>query len=328
MLRLDNSKRSCLATCPRKAYWTYIRHLEPATGSTALRYGSVTHSAFDGLYSYIQENGWKQLPSAIAFATLCAKDAWEEYNSKGQHFYDDYKSLPNLLTGILQYVNHFSNDSSMLKILSTETAFEVTIHPTLEEYQLHKEIDTFQFTGIIDLEVELSGLPWLLDYKTTSQAISMQSQRIQRSPQFIGYTFGAKHWLSTPPEGTLVVFCHISAYKSKTTGEYVTPKYDFDRFPQIYSEHDLTQWRRSLVKRAAEWLHNEFYDDWPMEYDSCYQFGACQYISLCEQPRPKDDVQLRGFIEREPWDPVQNAEKNRDRKRKLLSQLHTAKESL
>jgi hypothetical protein len=324
VLRIDNSRRSCIATCLRKTKYVHELCLDPRYGSTALRYGSVFHSAMDGYYSYIKDNGWKEQGKALAFASMCAHEAWQDYDSNDQIFFEDYRTLPNLMTQLAAYVQHFAQDAVYTEILAAEQAFEITINPTEEIMKAFPNLEPFIFSGIIDLEVKLSGLPWILDYKTTGQAISLQSARMERSPQLIGYVYAGKYWLEVPPEGALVTFIHLSAYKSKVTNKYGNPKFDFGRFPQSYTQKDTADWLLSLCKRASEYKTARETDCWPMEYDSCFQFGKCSYLSLCEQHVENDGLDISEFITRDPWNPADVSERNSKRKAVLLDKLSQA----
>jgi len=324
ILRLDNTKRSCAASCLRKYYWEHERHLKPKIGSTALRYGIVWHAAMDAFYSHIAEHGWTRDGKALEIAVLTARMEWAEY-SKSQTFYDDYRNLPNLLQALLAYMNHFVMDEGMLKILESEQAFEIPIEPETENearianMQNGWEDPMFIFTGMIDLEVELNGQPWIIDHKTTGQAIGRMAGQLRRSPQFIGYSYAASKKLKIIPDGFLIIIHHLSAYKSRTTGDYGKPKIDFDRIPEVYTAYDLTQWRLSIINTAARILQCKANNVWPMEFNNCYTFGQCAFTQLCDQQRPLEDVIYNdNFIVGDPWDITKETAKRNLRRQALL----------
>jgi hypothetical protein len=185
ILRIDNSKRGDAATCLRKFCYAHVLGIKPKVGSTALRYGSVWHEVMDTFYSHIKENGWTRDGKAVQAAILVARTSWEEYSEK-QVFYEDYRTLPNLLRAFLNYVSYFSSDEGSLKVIGSERSFRIFMEPTDEERKIFPNLEPFNFTGMLDLEVELNGRPWILDHKTTSQELGRQSERLQRAAQFIG----------------------------------------------------------------------------------------------------------------------------------------------
>lgn len=309
MLTIDHTKRSDFVTCPRKYQLRYIKNIHKRTGSHALRYGVAWHGAMEGFYTGIQKHGWGSKESVV-MAIEMAKAAWEKESNKYDFETEDYRTLPNLMTAFMKYVEHFHFDEGILKVIAPESVFRVKITPTVDEQNLiaiDLGIPPFYYAGRMDCEVELNGRPWILEQKTTGQYLASQVQRLHRSPQVIGYNYAAKatSLLNEIPDGSLVTIHHISAYKSKTSGRYGDPKIDFARSPQIFSLEDLANWRLGLIADAHRlnqcYVHNFF----PMNHYSCYNYGACTYINLCEQNRPIDDLILQNFfIDDDPWDVV------------------------
>ena len=310
MLELDNSKRSQFVTCPRKYYYSYERNLRPNQGSTALRYGITWHAGMEGFYNYIKKNGWVRDGGAFEAAVKAAKDSWEEISSK-QTFYDDYRTLENYVQSLIAYIAHFYYDEGMLKIVETERSFKLSMKLSPSEKLAFPLIaqEGLAFTGRIDAEVLLDGRLWQLEQKTTGQALSVQKQRLHRNPQLMGYAYaGERLNPEEPPDGSLVVLHHLSARKSKVTGEYGKLKIEFERIPQIYTDGDFASWRSSFLDTAERILRNEERNLWVMQQDNCYAYGRCSYAPLCEQNTPLGEEILEGFYEEEPWDVAKGIE--------------------
>lgn len=291
---LDNSKRSCFETCPWKYNLTYNHHLESVIGSTSLRYGTCWHEMQDVYYAnmigldYTQQN----VQRAMTLAVNAAKDKWEEI-SAGRDWYTDYRTLDNLILAFAMYIQHFNQDHLFMKVTSTERVFNIPL----------TDLDgaPFVFAGKIDGEAKLSGINWNIEHKTTGQAIYLQEKRLNRSGQFIGYTFAGQEE-GRHVEGTLVMFHHLSASKSKKTGEYGRPKIEFKRIAQMFTKEDIANWKLSLRYTATK-IRQCFYNDfWPMQHDSCYQFGACRFIDICEGNMGPEHAHMLGFYRRRPWD--------------------------
>ena len=327
IIRLDNTKRSCAAECLRKYYWSHERHLKSKIGSTSLRYGIVWHAAMDAFYSHIAEHGWVRDGKPLEMAVLTARMEWNEY-SKNQTFYDDYRTLPNLMQALVSYMDHFAHDEGMLRIIASEELFEIPMFAENESESLIIDspwfVNTgpyFIFTGMVDLEIELNGQPWVVDHKTTGKQIAQMQAQLRRSPQFIGYSYAASKKLSVPPMGFLVIIHHLSAYKSRTTGEYGKPKIDFDRTPEIYTPQDINQWRLGIFDVARQIYRCKSTGVWPMKHDSCHTFGRCQYNDLCDRAsfQPLDEVQYDDqFFVDDPWDIVAETSKRAARREALL----------
>lgn len=302
ILDLDNTKRTCFSNCPRLYYWQHVLNLRPRRGSTALRYGVTWHAMMEYMYNDIKANGWRDLLTILPAAFKVASETWQK-ETEGFDYVDDYRSLDRLQESFYAYINTFTNDPTMLKVISAEKVFEILIEPeNKEEEFLFKFYDAepFYFTGKIDLQVELNGPNWIFEHKTTGQYMSLAVQRLNRSAQQMGYVYAAKK-LGIDIEGLLVSIHHISARKSKS-GEWGPPKIEFQRVPQIFSQADLDDWRQSFLHTAVQVQAARRSEWWPMCLDSCYQYGGCAYSILCEQNnKPLEDRNFSNFIEK-AWD--------------------------
>ena len=319
LLRIDNTKRSAASTCLRLYYWKHVRFLQPTYGSTSLRYGIVWHEAMDAYYSYIARYGWTRDGKALEAAVRAAHQEWEHQSLTGQ-FYEDYRNLPNLLTSLLRFVSHFATDEGMLTILDSERVFECSICPTEAECSAFPGLRPFTFTGIIDLIVNMSGMLWILDHKTTGQPLYTQVDRLNRSAQFKGYWYATKQITREHIAGFLVCFHHLSCYKRKD-GSYGDPKIDFQRSPQIYTDADLISWKESLLETTWR-IQNAYRSNiWPCCDDSCYNYGRCSFATLCEQNKPLGEENLDGFHEADPWDVKAETARKDSQREKILKEV-------
>ena len=299
LITMDNTKRNEFITCPRKYFYKYIQGYSPTIGSTALRFGLSWHACMEGYYGMIAKEGWTTSGKAITAGGQMAQDTFYA-ETKNKEYYDDYRTIDNVLKMFILYLDHFSIDQNMLKIIQTEQVFKILITPTITELAAFPGVKPFYFSGKKDLEVELNGQPWIFEFKTTGQPISIQSKRLHRSPQIIGYNYASKVIAKEIPEGSLVVLCHASGRRNKS-GEYGKIKFDFQRSPQIFSDQDLAEFRYGLVHDAwrLQTSHNK--DFWPCNQYSCYTYGACPYTYMCEAHRPVGQELLVNHIQCEPW---------------------------
>ncbi len=300
-LYVDNSKRSSFATCPRKYYLRYIKHLTPTVGSAALRFGSAWHGIMEGYYGSIISNGWSGAANDHADAGIqLGKKVWDE-ETESQEFMDDYRTLDNAYLSFVDYLEEFQGDINLKQIIATERIFDIGMELTNYEKEfLFPQLNGVElhFTGKLDLEVELGGQHWIEEFKTTGQPISVQADRLQRSAQILGYTWAAKH-LGADIAGTLVSIHQITSRKVQSGG-YGKVTRKFLRQPNIFSEADLRTWRESYLSTCNRIADATTRDFFPCEYDSCYQFGRCGFTRLCEQNRPYEELNMEGYIKK-PW---------------------------
>lgn len=286
---INNTHRSTFHGCDRKYMLTRICRLATEYGSGALRYGSTWHGFQEGYYKYIQENGWDRKDIAIEKAFIEGKKVWD-IESSNQIFNNDYRTYENACISYTQYIGRYPTDPTTLKILHTEKNFEVsmgTITVQDKEYEII-------FYGKLDLGVEMMGRPWLFDHKTTGQTIDYMADRLKRSAQMMGYSWAGKSF-DFNPEGMMVNYHQLSSRKSKVTGEWGKITCEFRRVPHIFNDYDLDQWELTTIHTARRMILAILNEDFPQQYDACYQFGACQYSRICEQDISVDKL-LGGII--------------------------------
>lgn len=297
-LHLDNTYRSTFHLCKRKYFLTKELGLIPARGSSALRYGSTWHAFCEGYYSHIKENGWTRDGEAVKQAAEYGAAVWQyETEAYGQHFDEtDYRTLANCGISFLEYVLEFQHDYNMLKVIKTEQVFNHPMKLTTSEKKYFPNLASLDlhFTGKLDVQIELSGMPWILEIKSTGQSLSIQCDRLHRSPQIIGYSYAGQHALDFPTEGCMVSIHQLSSRRKKD-GEWGKMSRGFQRVPHIFTDEDLEAWRESYLATASELVEYQKKDIWPMQFDSCYQFGRCQFSNICERNTPLKE--LRSDIE-------------------------------
>jgi hypothetical protein len=253
----------------------------------------------EGLYSHIKEHGWTNDGEALTQAVKFASDAWDKETDK-YRFYEDYRTLENCLRALIIYMDTFASDEQMLKVLSTERAFKIEVEPGIF------------FTGKLDIELMLSNQKWVGEFKTTGRNISYVANMQHRDSQFCGYTWAMKKLDTALPEGILITYHMLTAYKNKKTGQYGEPKIEFERLPQFFMEQDHIDWKDSFLTTAERIQNCKAKNFWPRRYDSCHTYGACPYLFLCEQRRPREELHLAGEYEvSTPWNVLDTVPKDR-----------------
>lgn len=283
-ITIDHSRRSTASACLRKYYYRYVRHLVPVLGSNALRYGSTWHGFMDGYYNHIRQHGWAAKADAMSAGFEEGKRTWERESAEQSFYEDDYRTFENCAKAFLEYINYFAGDQGMLEVIDVEKAFFI-------------QFPDFNFTGKLDLQIELNGTPWLMEHKTTGQAISMQVDRLNRSAQTIGYALACKIF-DIPIEGVLISFHQLACRKTKS-GAWGSLTMNFQRTPQMYVLQNEQEWYTLFAHTARQIAEAEAAQNWVKNYDSCYQYGRCTYLNLCDQYRPLGEEVTTNFITKE-----------------------------
>ena len=299
-IRLDNSKRKIATSCMRKFYWEQYRGLKSKYGSTALRYGNVYHECMRGYYQGVINHGWEDQGLLMNLGVASARKQWDALTD-GKIFYQDYRTFENCMELFIGYLGTYAEDRHYIEIMATEQAFTIPFEMTKSEEMRYGYLPPIPSTGKIDLQMKMRGVPWILDFKTTSYAISVVSQGLAKSMQLINYTWAALAALGYMPEGAMTSIVFSSARKNKD-GVYGKLSTDYGRVPVIYTAEDIAQWRESYLATVAQIFDCYSHNSWPCNFDSCYMYNKqCPFFGLCMQPVPLDEVNTDGF-DVEFWD--------------------------
>jgi hypothetical protein len=308
-IRMDNTKRSTAEQCLRKFQLSHLLGLKSIFGSTALRYGSTWHKFMEGYYGTIKQVGWGCRDQAINTAILLGKKEWDGITEKQQYF-NDYRTFENCVTSFLQYIVHFEGDQAKLVVIATEQTFALPVILETElELNLFDSLPPIIFTGKLDLQMELDGMQWINEFKSTGQALSIQGNRLYRSNQVIGYTYAGPRILNFNPAGTLVTLHLLTSRKTKD-GTYGKITIDFARIPQVFNDDDLSKWKLSFLSTCKKVYHACKDNYFPCQFDSCFAYNRkCQFYGLCSQdanPMKYAEEIPEGFMQ-DFWD-VENVE--------------------
>lgn len=299
LLKIDFSGTDSYYTCPLK-YHLKQKGWESQYGNTALRMGGVFHAGMEGYYTNIKENGWSRDGKAVQQMLEYAGKEWAERTGDKQ-FYEDHRTLPFVVDLMTRYIDYFYGDHGFLEVVHTERAYKLLIKPTKADLQRYPWLKPFWFTGKIDMECKLNGMHWTNEFKTTGWRLDQLIDELNRSPQIMGYAYAKNHVYNEPPEGCLVTVAFGTARKVKSGG-YGKPSIDFRRVPQIYNEVDLKHWREHFISLAAQIQYSRNTNYFPPRLQSCYNYGRCGYLNLCEQSCDIEDANFRGYIQEEPWE--------------------------
>ena len=299
LLKVDYSDSNSYYTCALK-YKLTKEGWSANKGYTALRFGGVFHAGMEGYYSYVQEHGWSRDGGAVERMLEFAGKEWVE-RTGDLMYYDDYRTLPLCIELMTRYIDHFFGDHGFLEVVHTERAFKLHMQPTAKDLEHYPWLVDFWFTGKIDMECKLNGMHWTNEFKTTGWRMDQVIAELNRSPQIMGYAYAKDNVFDSVPEGCLVTVAFAKANKLKNGG-YGKPRIDFSRTPQIYNEVDLQKWRDHFIKTVAQIQHAISVDHFPPELSSCYNYGRCEFLNLCEQSCAIEDANYRGYIQSEPWD--------------------------
>ena len=282
-INLDNSKRSAFASCPRKYYFQYVRHLQPKKGAEPLLFGKVYH-AFHEEYRKATKEGLSR-DIKISKALIYGLSVWEKELACGYVIdAEDFRTFENCYSAFLKYFETFPED----------------IEPVEIEYYFSEPLITaggydVSYAGKIDCigKLQKGEDIAIFDDKTTSYSLNAIKEQSGRSAQFLGYSWIASRKFSIP---TNIAYVNCVYLKNLKAGLVI----QHDRGVCIFSEYDYMEWHKAITNTAYRVIEAHKTNSFPMEFDSCFgKYGRCKFLDLCTMPCYSESYISENFIERE-----------------------------
>lgn len=297
---LDNTALAAFKRCRRLYYFAYWLHRRESVSSGALAYGSVIHKLLETHYK----------TGSPMLAELAAR-AWWEKNGPSEQSPDEYRTLDRALLDYRRYRDRWGQhptdeqgrtlgwpDEPLVE-LSLESVAGGLIHP---------------YAGKIDRIIELGGLYYIEDHKTTSRLDGNFYRALELSPQFQGYTHKAQFLLpSIRIVGVRVNVIHCL----KTSTNFERQIIPFNREQLDEWEQDTNRWMEDLAEESARWqeLYGSNPDRLPVEGqpwpratlgdNGCSgKYGMCSYYPICSIT-PKFRAGRVRELPVLPWNPLE-----------------------
>ena len=297
---LDNTALQAYMACPREYWLSMVEHRRPKGKSAPLVFGSAWHKALEIHY---RSGGNRDL------VYMAVEAAWEGHDAA-----DDYRTLNRVLMEYDKYVKHYGPpDKEDAKTVGAgaDAIVEMSTNAQGDEL-LHP------WAGKLDRVIELGGLYYIEDHKTTSRFDKNYFRQFELSNQMMGYTYLGKQLLpNLNIVGVRINLLHVLTEKSAFHRQLFT----FSP-PQIQEwAQNTNRWMRRLaddyIEASRDWdLAQEFGQDrgeisppsFPGHYgdNGCSRkFGMCSYHGVCSSsPKVRRSVLEREF-EINPWNPLE-----------------------
>jgi hypothetical protein len=293
---------SAYMTCPREYYFGMVLHRRSKGKSPALVFGSAWHKALEVHY---KSGGDRDL---VRFAVQ------EWWSREGHHDPDDYRTMQRVLLDYDRYIKEYGEDPSkedgktigspgnMMVELSTNAQSEDLLHP---------------WAGKLDRIIDLTGLTYPEDHKTTSRLDKHYFRQFKLSNQMMGYTKLAKGLLpSRTVVGVRINVSHV-----------LTEKTTFIRHLETFNPSQISNW----VRVMNYWMRDRLAVDYtalnlfmaengltekplippaeifPQHFgdNACSRkFGMCTYHEVCSSSTKLQAGVLEREYEINPWNPL------------------------
>lgn len=211
----------------------------------------------------------------------------------------DKKTIPHLFRTVVWYLDQFGYKDACktVKLANGKPAVEVSFN-----YPIGHTMSTGEealHCGHFDRLVELSGLNYVLDRKTTGTTISGNSAfgyfaKFKPNNQMSGYNYAGKVVCAVPVAGVIIDAAQIAEGFSR-----------FERGFTLRTDAELEEWRDDTLYYIAEADRLAQADYYPMNDSACDNFGGCAFLGICSKDPRVREMYLKSDFIRRPWDPLE-----------------------
>lgn len=279
---LDNTAVSAYMACPMEYKLAMHEHRRPSGRSPALAYGSLWHTMLEVHY---KTGGNANMVRAAA------ESAWPDLDPQVE---GDHRTMERAWIDYLGYVKKWGPPTAEqgktigyphapLVEISVNAVAGRLIHP---------------YAGKLDRIIELNGLGYVEDHKSTSRLDKHYFTQFELSNQMKGYTYMARHLFPN----LKIVGVRINVLHLLKGGS------NYERHLVTYSPAVLDEWADNMntwFRRINRSIED---NDWPMHFgdNGCSRkFGMCAYHRVCSaSPRVRERVLDQEF-EVNPWNPLE-----------------------
>lgn len=299
---IDNTALADYMACPRKFFYGMVLNRR-RTGSTPppLAFGTSWHAAMEAHY----KTGGDRYAVELAIMK-----SWEQHDRP-----DDHRTMQRVLTCYDQYLQHWGDHASDTSRNGRTVGF-----PENPMVEIPVEIawpgGLHPYTGKIDRIIDINGLYYVEDHKTTSQLGANYFQQYDPNNQMMGYA-----WLAQKLTGLRIAGVRINALgvlktQTKLAREIVSySKERLEEWAQNYNQWVVQIERSYQIVQEFNATHPDPSPEearavvlraFPHNFMACSaKYGICQYASVCSfQPARRNFVLETEFTLKE-WDPME-----------------------
>ena len=288
-VEINFSSLSLINECLRKAQYALINGYKSNIEAEATLFGKGIHKALE--HWYCLPANLRQLTDVendMANALIAsplnepsqpyetALDSINEFVKTCQPLKwlgdTDKRSINNGIKILKSYFKHYADDGlEVLRDSSGKPFIEKDV-----EFVMHEDAEkVIVFFGTIDMIVKssISGQVLICDHKTTASLGSQFYNRIKPSHQYTGYVWAAKECLGIDTNYFMVNGIQVAKTKA-----------EFARQQTERTEEDFTELKMAIIEIVDRLLRANNSGNFPMNTNSCSNYGSCQYHEVCSAP--------------------------------------------
>jgi hypothetical protein len=284
----DNSSLALFKACPRKYQLAIVEGWRPRTQSAPLTFGNDIHRCLE---HYDAECLAGTQPEAAMRSTLrLAIRLIREWQ-----FSDDHRTPYTFLRSIVWYCEHYKGEAVKTHVLPEgEPALELSFRFALPIQTPSGE--PYIYCGHIDKIGNLHGRLFALERKHTTYRLDEKYfARYSPNSQILGYTYASRVVFNAPVSGVIVDAIQVGKTFSAPA-----------RMPIPVTQGQLDEWMRDTlywIKRAEDAAVSGY---WPMNTESCYNYGGCQFRGICSKTPEVRHAFLQANFKFDRWNPLES----------------------
>lgn len=287
----DATSIKAYETCPRKYQYEILEGWRPRSRNVHFLFGGHYATALEHFYKFrAQGSSVDEATRLVVRETL--ENTWEDGAPWISN--DANKTRFTLIRTIVWYLDLFAEEEmiSTYHLQNGKPAVELSF--TIEV------ADDLIFCGHLDRVVEYGGEQYVMDQKTSKNAIGTYFfEGFNPDTQMSLYTWAGQAILHTPIKGVIIDAAQVGVNFSR-----------FSRGFTFRTKSQLDEWYESariIIQRAQEDTRRYYLgQDMPMNTASCGNYGGCPFRSICSRDKGVRPQFLKGeFVKRDVlWDPL------------------------
>lgn len=285
----DATSLDLAQVCARKYYYANVLGIKPKQQSVHLIFGGIYATCLEEFYK-LRAKGMTIDEALEEVVLLALTESWDRERGVAVLFEDSNKTRVSLIRTIVWYIDQFAEESEhgikTYHLQSGEPAVELS-------FRLEFATDIL-YCGHLDRVVEYGTDLYVMDQKTTKTTVGTYYFRgFDLSNQMSGYSFAGKAVMSSPVRGVIIDAAQILVNGTR-----------FERGITTRSADQLEEWYTDTVHFIEQFQHQSEQAFFPMNLNSCGNYGGCPYRSLCSVSPKLRKNYIKSDYQQHRWDPI------------------------
>ena len=293
----DSTSIGTYKLCPRKYYYEVIMGYQPKVMPPALAFGIAIHKLFQTWHQLIVSDMGKE--TALLRCVKLAGLLGERLPSG-----DNARRKEQLIRAAVWYIEQFWDDPAKTIILSNgKAAVEYSFTLPLFEWKspLTKAVKEVFLCGHIDRFCKWNGRVLAADYKTSKyqldQKFFAKFKPVTQFPIYVtaAHLIAAETQELASTDGILLDGIQVGVNFNR-----------YNRHIIPFTPEEIDEYIEGLKYWITKAMNDSEAGYFPMNEESCHQYGGCPFRDICSKPPARREAYLKGHFIQRTWDPLKS----------------------